>query len=63
MLQRLIPLQAAALICNFGINEFLLHKNDNMVLRSTGGTAVCGYGNTDYIYTCDYLCHVTYSVV
>jgi len=25
--------------------------------------AVCGYGNTDYDYTCDCVCHVTYSVV
>ena len=36
-----------------------------MALHSTGGTMaeMCGYGNTDYDYTCDYLCHVTYSVV
>jgi hypothetical protein len=51
--------------CNFGITEFLLHKNGNIVLRSTGGTAaaICGYGNTDCDYRCDYLCHVTYCVV
>jgi len=35
-----------------------------MVLRSIGGTtaAMCGYGNTYYGYTGDYLCHVTYTV-
>jgi len=56
---------AVALLCNFGITELLLHKNGNMALLSTARTtsAVCGYGNTDYDYTCDYLCHVTYSVV
>jgi hypothetical protein len=49
-IQQPIPLQVAALICNFGITELLFHKNGNMMLRSTGGTtaAVCGYGNTDY---------------
>jgi hypothetical protein len=58
-------LKAAALICNFGITELLFHKNGNMALRSTGGTAaaMCGYGNSDCDYRCDYLCHVTYSVV
>jgi hypothetical protein len=51
----------AALIYIFSITELLLHKNGNIALRSTGGTmaAVCGYGNTDYDYMCDYLCHVT----
>jgi hypothetical protein len=58
---RPIPLHAAALICNFGITELLFHKNGNMEPCSTGGTtaAMCGYGNTHYDYTCDYLRHVT----
>jgi len=45
-------LHAAAIVCIFGITELLLHRNENMALRSTGGTAaeMCGYGNTD----CDY---------
>jgi len=32
-----------------------------MALRSTDGTTtnMCVYGNTDYDYTCDYLCHVS----
>jgi ankyrin repeat protein len=54
-----------AIICNFVATELLSYMNGNMALRSTGGTTaeICGYGNTDYDYTCDYLCHVTYSVV
>jgi hypothetical protein len=58
-------LQAAALICNFGITELLFRKNGNMALRSTGGTtaAMCGYGNNGYDYACVYRCHVIYSVV
>jgi len=45
-------IHAAALIFNFGINELLLHRNENTVLCSTGGTAAAmsGYGKTD----CDY---------
>jgi hypothetical protein len=65
MLQRAVPLYAAALICNFGITELIFIKNGNMALRSADGTtaAMFGYGNTHYDYTCDYLCHVIYSVV
>jgi len=42
-------LHAAALICIFHITELLLHRNEKMALRSSGGTAaaICGYGNTD----------------
>ena len=42
-------LHAAALVCNFGITELLLRRNENTALCSTGGTAaaMCGYDNTD----------------
>jgi len=45
-------LHAAALVCNFGINELLLHRNENTALCSTGGTAaeMCGYGKSDSDY-------------
>jgi len=62
---RAIPLRTAATNDNFSVNELLFKRNGNMGSRSTGRktAAMCGYDNRHYNYTCDYLCHVTYSVV
>ena len=61
-------LHAATLIFNFVIIDLLLHKNENLALHSTGGTAaaMCVLINIDCDYrvvVCVCVCHVTYSVV
>jgi hypothetical protein len=55
-----MPLQPKALLRNFGITESFFHKNGNMALRTAWelAAAICGYGNIDYDYKCDCMCHV-----